>query len=72
MKNPKTTGLGISALLIILGTVGQQYFGTGELPSGPEIGGLLSGVVSALGLIFARDAQTPETVVERKETIEAR
>lgn len=55
MRNPKTTGLGIGSLLIVIGGVLQQYFGGGEI-TGADISTAISAIVSAIGLIFAKDA----------------
>lgn len=57
MKNPKTTGLGIGAIFTIVGSLLQQYFGGGEI-SGADLGVAISGLMSAIGLIFAKDAQS--------------
>lgn len=55
MKNPKTTGLGIGAILTIVGTLLQQFFSGNEI-NGHDIANAVTGLVTAFGLIFAKDA----------------
>ena len=59
MRNPKTTGLGIGAIITIVGNLLTQFFGGGEI-SGADIGTAITGIVTAFGLIFSKDAQTVE------------
>lgn len=67
MKTTTTTGLGIATIVSVLSNLALQFFGGGEI-NGPELGAAISSIITAIGLIFARDAETPETVAEKTTT----
>lgn len=64
LNNWKTTVAGI--LVFVVG--GLSY--AGYIPD--ELAQTVIAALTGGGLFFARDAQTPETVVQKTETIEAR
>ena len=67
MKNTKTTGIGIATIVSVLSNLALQFFGGGEITGG-DIGAAITAIMSAVGLIFARDAETAETVAEKTTT----